>query len=128
MAYGAHPHYPDGGSPGVGTGAFPPSIVLHDYPNKGGSSPPKMGAQSGLKQQPQASNPMLNDAKPQIDPARRGEAVKELGADARTDTGMPGALATMQQIAERRTRALADLLEEAIRSGSPRALRSHRRR
>ena len=87
-----------------------------------------MGAQSGLKQQPQALNPMLNDAKPQIDPARRGEAVKELGADARTETGMPGALATVQQIAERRTRALADLLEEAIRSGTPRALRSHRSR
>lgn len=71
---------------------------------------------------------MLNDAKPQIDTARRGETVKELGAGALTDMGIPGALATVQQIAERRTRALADLLEEAIRSGTPRALRSHRRR
>lgn len=87
-----------------------------------------MGAQSGLTQQPQASNPMLNDAKPQIDPARRDEAVKELGASALTDAQMPGALATAQQIAEHRTRALADLLEEAIRSGTPRALGSHRRR
>ncbi|NUA27711.1 hypothetical protein [Cupriavidus basilensis] len=87
-----------------------------------------MGAQSGLKQQPQASNPMLDDAKPQIDPARRGETVKALGAGALTEAQIPGARATAQQIAEHRTRALADLLEEAIRSGTPRAPGSHRRR
>lgn len=87
-----------------------------------------MGAQSGLKQQAQTSNPMLDDAKPQIDPARCREAMKALGAGALTDAQMPGARATARQIAEHRTRALADLLEEAIRSGTPRALGSHRRR
>ncbi|MFJ1255061.1 hypothetical protein [Cupriavidus sp. CuC1] len=70
---------------------------------------------------------MLQNSKPQVDPVRRGEVTKELSADALADAGMPGARATAQQIAEHRTRALADLLEEAIRSGTPRAV-GHRRR
>ena len=71
---------------------------------------------------------MLQNSKLLIDPVRRDQVVKEMSMDALTETGIPGARATAQQIAERRMRALADLLEEAIPSGTPRPAGSRQRR
>ncbi|MDF3837176.1 hypothetical protein P3W85_30095 [Cupriavidus basilensis] len=55
---------------------------------------------------------MFQNPNSMIDTFRRVDVAKEMGSDTRPPAQQP----TAQQLAERRTRALADLLEEAIRS------------